>query len=122
MFQYESDPQKHDRSCRHITVLVEMSDQLREPNPDTHRVIGLDGEPASDSWLTISIRDSGSGLSSEERAKLFERFSRALDLPFRFLLTHDVVEAHPSKDQFTGGHGLGLYAMLKHWHLGRQSC
>ena len=91
-------------------MLVEMSDQLRKPNPDTYRVIELDEEPAPASWLTIAIRDSGSGLSSDERVKLFERFARGLDSLLRLPWTHGLVEAHPSQDQFTGGHGLGLYA------------
>ncbi|KAH7100383.1 hypothetical protein BKA62DRAFT_771650 [Auriculariales sp. MPI-PUGE-AT-0066] len=81
-----------DTTMRKITVFMNSSDHLHEPT--SYRVCTVDEDFEHDGpWLTIGVADSGCGLSPEDRVKLFERFA----------------QAHPSKDQFTGGHGLGLF-------------
>ncbi|KZW00779.1 hypothetical protein EXIGLDRAFT_720404 [Exidia glandulosa HHB12029] len=78
---------------RHITVTVGFLTRVGLPRKNAYRVAGEKVHYRDGCWLQIAVRDTGPGLSVEDLKKLFERFA----------------QAHPSKDQFTGGHGLGLF-------------
>ncbi|KZV94827.1 hypothetical protein EXIGLDRAFT_766708 [Exidia glandulosa HHB12029] len=82
-----------DSPTRNITVFLESFTHVNPPGPNVFRVAPDDAVFPDGFWLRIGVQDSGSGLSPQEREKLFERFA----------------QAHPSKDQFSGGHGLGLF-------------
>ncbi|EJD54530.1 hypothetical protein AURDEDRAFT_156314 [Auricularia subglabra TFB-10046 SS5] len=82
-----------DATTRKITVFLESFEHVGPPGPNVFRV-AKEGQPFPDGfWLRVGVSDSGPGLTTEECQRLFERFS----------------QAHPSKDQFSGGHGLGLF-------------
>ncbi|KZV98649.1 hypothetical protein EXIGLDRAFT_763323 [Exidia glandulosa HHB12029] len=80
-------------ALRHITVTVSFLTRVGPPRKNAYRVAGEKVHYRDGCWLQIAVRDTGPGLSVEDLKKLFERFA----------------QANPSKDQFTGGHGLGLF-------------
>ncbi|KAH7105199.1 hypothetical protein BKA62DRAFT_827312 [Auriculariales sp. MPI-PUGE-AT-0066] len=82
-----------DMTVRKITVFLRTVMHIEQPGENVFRVMDENQAFPDGLYLRIGVKDSGSGLSPEEREKLFERFS----------------QAHPSKDQFSGGHGLGLF-------------
>ncbi|KZW00758.1 hypothetical protein EXIGLDRAFT_720395 [Exidia glandulosa HHB12029] len=82
-----------DCPLRHITVTVRFLTHVGPARKNAYRVAGEKVHYRDGCWLQIAVRDTGPGLSVDDLKKLFERFA----------------QAHPSKDQFSGGHGLGLF-------------
>lgn len=81
-----------------IIVRADITTRIPEKSPTAMRVGDDDLDPNSENqlWLTCSVVDSGRGLSTEDRAKLFERFA----------------QANPKTDG-VGGYGLGLFVSRK---------
>jgi len=82
-----------DAPTRRINVFLRQFSRVPPAAPNVHRIAGDREEFPDGFWLNIGVQDSGPGLSTDNLERLFERFS----------------QAHPSKDQFSGGHGLGLF-------------
>ncbi|GAA5985317.1 hypothetical protein JCM10908_002618 [Rhodotorula pacifica] len=88
-----------------VTVILDANDAALPPSPTSRRIADPDlsfSPPTGYVWCSVSVEDSGRGLSAEQLDKLFARFS----------------QANPRTDQY-GGSGLGLYISRKLMELHR---
>ncbi|GAA5864241.1 hypothetical protein JCM8547_001304 [Rhodosporidiobolus lusitaniae] len=86
-----------DAPMRRITVHLHAFESAPPQRPHAMRVSNPPAVETEDVvWVSISVEDSGRGLSEEELKRLFARFS----------------QANPRSDQY-GGSGLGLYVSKK---------
>ena len=76
-------------------MLSNLFDNALRYTPENGRIIAR--VRADDGGTTVSVKDSGSGISSEHLPRIFERFYRA----------------DPARSREEGGTGLGL-AIVKH--------